>query len=329
MKKVISIILACALVCSLAVFAIACTDDDKTTGDTVTITSLNASGEEFQNTVPYNPQRVAILDYAVLDMMDLFGVGDRVVSSCETTIDYLSEYINKIKNGDIINLGNLKSWDIEKLQQSEPDIIFIGGRQSAYYDEINDIAPVVYLSVDAGDLVDGTIKNAKTVAKIFGIDDDEVEELTSGLYSDVAALQAVAQPEGEDAKTCMVLMYTSDNSIGALGDTGRCSIIGCEIGFTNLYESYANTPHGESFSWETVYDLNPDYIFVLNRGYITEGGTSNASVVNSLTNSLTSGMKALQDGHLIVLENPDVWYTAEGGINALKTMISDLTSALL
>lgn len=46
-------------------------------------------------------------------------------------------------------------------------------------------------------------------------------------------------------------------------------------------------------------------------------------------NKVTEGTKAAQDGHIIVMENPDVWYTAEGGINALLTMIQDLESELL
>ena len=125
-------------------------------------------------------------------------------------------------------------------------------------------------------------------------------------------------------------MYTSDKSIGALGSGGRCSIICDELSFVNLYESNADATHGESFSFETIAKLNPDYLFVLNRGFITSSGeTSNASVVEVMTNSLTAGTTALQNGHLIVMDHPDTWYTAEGGISALDTMLADLESVLL
>lgn len=331
MKKIIAFILAMVMTAMLCLALTSCSDEDEDEEkQTVKITSLNASGEEFENEVPYQPKRVAILDYAVLDMMDNFGVGDRVVSSARTTIDYLSEYTKKMDAGTIVDLGNLQTYDMEKLQQSEPDIIFIGGRQSKNYDELQKIAPVVYLSCTAGQVVSDTLKNAKTVAAIFGIDESKITELTAGFNARIDALKAVAAPAGESAKTAMVLIYTSDKSIGALGSGGRCSIICDELGFVNLYESNADATHGESFSFETIAKLNPDYLFVLNRGFITSSGeTSNASVVEVMTNSLTAGTTALQNGHLIVMDHPDTWYTAEGGISALDTMLADLESVLL
>ena len=195
MKKIIAFILAMAMTAMLCLALTSCSDEDEDEEkQTVKITSLNANGEEFENEVPYQPKRVAILDYAVLDMMDNFGVGDRVVSSARTTIDYLSEYTKKMDAGTIVDLGNLQTYDMEKLQQSEPDIIFIGGRQSKNYDELQKIAPVVYLSCTAGQVVSDTLKNAKTVATIFGIDEAKITELTAGFHARIDALKAVAAP---------------------------------------------------------------------------------------------------------------------------------------
>ena len=64
------------------------------TPETVTITSLNAEGAETQLEVPYDPQRIAILDMASLDILDALGVGDRVVGTASTSLDYLQSYIN-------------------------------------------------------------------------------------------------------------------------------------------------------------------------------------------------------------------------------------------
>ena len=33
--------------------------------------------------VPHNPERIAVLDMAVLDMLDAWGVGDKVVGNAE------------------------------------------------------------------------------------------------------------------------------------------------------------------------------------------------------------------------------------------------------
>jgi len=91
------------------------------TPETVTITSLK--GAETQLEVPYDPQRIAILDMASLDILDALGVGDRVVGTASTSLDYLQSYINE----DIANLGTIKEADLEAVMSCEPDVIFIGG----------------------------------------------------------------------------------------------------------------------------------------------------------------------------------------------------------
>ena len=52
--------------------------------ETITITCLNGSSEETELEVPYEPQRIAILDMASLDILDNLGVGGRVVGSADT-----------------------------------------------------------------------------------------------------------------------------------------------------------------------------------------------------------------------------------------------------
>ena len=59
--------------------------------ETVTIQSLNAEREEVELVVPYDPQRIAILDMASLDILDALGLGDRVVGTAQTSLDYLQE----------------------------------------------------------------------------------------------------------------------------------------------------------------------------------------------------------------------------------------------
>ena len=80
--------------------------------------------------MPYDPQRIAILDMASLDILDALGVGDRVVGTASTSLEYLQDYIND----DIANLGTIKEADLEAVMACEPDVIFIGGRLASSYD---------------------------------------------------------------------------------------------------------------------------------------------------------------------------------------------------
>ena len=113
--------------------------------ESVTIKAFNGAKELVDVEVPFDPQRIAILDLASLDILDELGVGDRVVGTASTSLDYLQSYVT---NDSIVNLGNIKEADMEAVMACEPDIIFIGGRLSKSYDALCEIAPVVFLSTD-------------------------------------------------------------------------------------------------------------------------------------------------------------------------------------
>lgn len=373
MKKVISLLLAAVMVLSLAACAgnsqpaesngteaavSAETSAPEATQpqepETVTITALNGNKEEVQIEVPYNPQRIAILDFAALDAIDNLGLGDRVVGTATTTLDYLMPYTQK---DGVAILGNIKEADLEAVMGCEPDIIFIGGRLSTYYDDLNEIAPVVFLATTTEEgVVESTRRIATTIASIFGLD-DEIADKMAGFDSRIAALVAAAE-----GKTAVVGMCTS-GSFNVLGDDGRCSIIGREIGFNNLsngvvsetssqggeggrggsgeggrggggegggsgQSSGGTSTHGNEASFELIVSLAPDYIFVMDRDSAI--GTEGAQLAKEIMeNELVMSTDAYKNGNLVILEHSNAWYTAEGGITALDYMLQDLEGALL
>lgn len=69
------------------------------------------------------------------------------------------------------------------------------------------------------------------------------------------------------------------------------------------------------------------YLFILDRDAAiqTEGVQLAQEIVE---NELVMGTRAYQDGHIVYLAHPAVWYTAEGGVTALDVMLQDLESAL-
>lgn len=291
------------------------TQQEKTS---VTIKSLNGSKEEVDLEVPYNPKRIAILDLASLDIIDSLGVGERVVGMASTSIDYLKKYSD---NTSIKSLGTIKEADFEAVMECEPDIIFIGGRLSNSYDKLSEIAPVVYLSTDTEiGLVESVSKNAKTIASIFGLE-SEVGSKLANFTERINNLKNFAQ-----SKTALVGMTTS-GSFNLLGNDGRCSIIGREIGFNNLTAASSTSTHGNESSFETVVSQNPDYIFVMDRdSAIATSGAKTAKEI--MENDLVMSTDAYKNNHIVYLEHPNVWYTAEGGIQALDIMLQDLETAL-
>lgn len=354
MKKLVSLLLVAIMVFALA----ACSNKtangdsgDAQTPETITITALNASGEAFEQTVPYDPQRVAILDFAVLDIMDNLGLGDRVVGCASTTLDYLEKYTT---DENVTILGTIKEADLESVMACEPDIIFIGGRLSASYDALSEIATVVYLATDSEiGVVESTRKNATTIAAIFG-KEDEIAEKMADFDARIEALQEFAAD-----KTALVGMCTN-GGFNLLDNNGRCAIIGTEIGFENLgLDAIASSSnggerggnggerggsgeggsseggngggstatHGNEASFELIVSLNPDYIFVMDRD--ASIGTEGAQLAQEIMeNELVMKSDAYKNGNIVYLAHPAAWYTAEGGITALDLMLSDLETAL-
>lgn len=340
MKKGISLALALALALGLT----ACStggDDTRSTGspspavespaagteapsapETVTITSLNADKEAVELEVPYDPQRIAILDMASLDILDALGVaGGRVVGSADTSLDYLQSYVT---DENVANLGTIKTADLEAVMAAQPDVIFIGGRLAKSYDALSEIAPVVYLATDSElGVVESVRQNAATIASMFGLE-DKVDELMVGFDARIQTLADFAAD-----KTAVVGMCTS-GGFNVLGNDGRCSIIGREIGFENIGvdADIDTSTHGNEASFEFVVEKNPDYIFVMDRDAAIQ--TDGAQLAQEIMeNELVMGTDAYKNGNIVYLAHPAVWYTAEGGITALDIMLQDLESKLL
>lgn len=290
------------------------------TPTSITISSYNGNKEISQLEVPYDPQRIVILDMASLDILDALGVGNRVVGTASTSLDYLQTYINE----DIPTVGTIKEADLEAVMACEPDVIFIGGRLASSYDALSEIAPVVYLSTDTGvGVVESVRENATTIASMFGLE-EKVDELMADFDARITALKEFAAN-----KTAIVGMCTS-GSFNVLGNDGRCSIIGKEIGFNNIGidANIDTSTHGNEASFEFIVQKAPEYIFVMDRDAAI--GTDGAKLAQDIMeNQLVMGTDAYKNGNIIYLEHPAVWYTAEGGIQALDIMLSDLETNLL
>jgi len=197
----------------------------------------------------------------------------------------------------------------------------MSGRGGEYYDTLVEIAPVVRLTV-GGNVVDGTYENAAKIASIFGMEEEMIAKLSA--YDErIAAIRAVAK-----GKNAIVGLCTS-GAFNLLGNDGRCSIIGNELGFNNIGidANIDTSSHGNEASFEFVVDKAPDYIFVLDRDASTNAeGAQLAKDI--MENELIMSTDAYKNGNMIIMENAGVWYKAEGGFTALGIMLNDLESVL-
>lgn len=268
--------------------------------------------------VPVNPQRVAVLDLAALDIMDALELGDRVVGiPKKSSVSYLTAYL---EDDSIINVGSVKEVDMEALNSLEPDLIVIGGRLSSEYEAISKIAPTILISVDHEiGYMESFQENVRGFAGIFE-KEAEAEALISGFEERIETLKAAAE-----GKTAIVGIVTS-GSLSTLGNGSRCSLITNEVGFTNAASDVDST-HGDTASFEYLLERNPEYMFILDRDTaINAEGAKVAKEV--MTNEIVMKTDAFQNDKIIYL-TPDVWYLSEGGITATDTMLKDLEAGIL
>ena len=89
----------------------------------------------------------------------------------------LPSYLDKYKDDKYVDLGSLKEFDLEKINEVEPDLIIIEGRQESYYEDLKKIAPVLYLGTANSDIFASAENNAKVLGKVFDKEEGVIAEL--------------------------------------------------------------------------------------------------------------------------------------------------------
>lgn len=264
-------------------------------------------------TVPFSPKKVVVFDNSALDTMDALGVGDRVVGAATSNMpDYLKSY------AAVDSAGGIKEPDLEKINQIQPDLIIISGRQRDFQKDLEAIAPTIFLSVDNENTWSSIDNNIQTIAQIFGKEEEAKKQLTA-LQTRIANLSETAEASKEKALVVMM----NEGSLSAFGLGSRYSIVYDTFGFTPVDDTLEASTHGQNISYEYLLEKNPDIIFVIDRTKAIGGDTSQSTLTeNELVQQTTAG----KNGKVIEL-NPQVWYLAGSGIESLDIMLSDVEPA--
>ncbi|MFP7170446.1 siderophore ABC transporter substrate-binding protein [Terribacillus halophilus] len=276
---------------------------------------LTIKHELGETEVAKNPEKIVAFDMGALDTLDKLGVDVAGVPQ-ESLPDYLSKYSGK----DYENVGGLKEPDLEKIAEMQPDVIFISGRQSDYYDQLSELAPTIYVGVDTTDYMNSFKKNTETIAKIVG-KEKEAEQALGEIDDAIAELKSKA--EGMDEKALITLV--NDGSVSAYGKASRFGVIHDVYGVPAVDDTIEASTHGQSIGFEYISEKDPDYLFVVDRGAVVGNGTSSAEKV--LDNELVNGTKAAKENHITYL-NPNYWYLSGGGLESELEKVKEVSDAL-
>lgn len=303
----------------LAVMIAACGSNDSAektddTGDKEDST-LTIKHELGETKVPKNPKKVVVFDYGILDTLDELGI--KVAGVPQGNIP---TYLDKYKSNDYENVGSLKEPDFEKIAEVDPDLIIISGRQSDVYDQLQEIAPTVYLGVDTARYMDSFKENMETVGEIFG-KEDEIDQELADIDDSIAKLKEKA--EGIDKKALIVL--ANDDKISAYGPKSRFGLIHDVFGIPAVDENIEASVHGQNVSFEYVRKQDPDLLYVVDRGAVVTGGEPSAKKI--VENKLMKDTKAYKNDDITYL-NPEFWYLSGGGLVSVQEMIKEVSDSL-
>ncbi len=265
--------------------------------------------------IPTNPKRVVAIDYITPDLLASWGLADRVVAMPHTpTLPHLQAEMAAIPSA-----GGMKDFDAKAIAALKPDLITVSARLAAKYPEISRIAPTIINAVEYNmDPFESFKEVGMRNAQIYGMEAKFQEQLAP-LEKRVAAIKAASQ-----GKTMLGIIIVRGEAI-VLGNNSRASMIPVSFGFTNVGLN-EKTGRSTAKTLEAIKKLDPDYIFVLSKDLGTgmKGALPAADVLKS---DIFAQSKAMKNGNVGYL-NPGIWYLAEGGVEAMDIMLSDVEKVL-
>ena len=276
---------------------------------TVTIEDARGSIE-----VPKNPKNVAVLDFGHLDTLIALGKEDAVTG---TATDNMPAYLADTED-QFENVGTLKEPNVEALANLAPELIIISNRLLDFAEQLEEIAPVVVLSVDYTDYWGSVQKNITSLGTIFD-EEAAAEEAIATLNEEIEAVQA--KTAGISEKTLTLLL--NDGSMSAFSTGSRFGFIYDTLGFTPVDAAIEDSTHGQSVGYEGLLEINPQILFVVDRTAAI--GTASDENAALLENDFVYQTDAYKNNKIINLSS-DLWYLSGGGIESFHLMIEEIAA---
>ena len=296
------------LVAALAAACTTSTSDSGPAGETITIIH-----ELDTVQVKHNPTRVVALDYTSLEDLELLGIPVLGIPK-----SHVPSHLAAFKEDPAVeDLGTLQEVNFEKVAALNPDVIFMSERLVNSYPELKKIAPTVYLKTDTKDFVGSFKKISGYFAQIFDKDEQINEELAKVDEKIKAVQEKIAHSE--------------DKGLITMFNNGKFSVYGKGSRFGIIHEVFGVKPavtdidatatHGQAVSSEFIQQVNPDILFVMDRGAVVAG---KAADKRDIENALVQKTNAYKNGKVIYL-NPERWYISGIGIPTVNAMIDEIS----
>ncbi|WP_380053888.1 siderophore ABC transporter substrate-binding protein [Falsihalocynthiibacter sp. SS001] len=266
-----------------------------------------------QVAVPLAPETIVALDLAAVD--DISALGLKVAGVPDITPPaYLAEAFQGTET-----VGTLFEPDFEALAVMAPDLIVAGGRSQTQVEPLSQIAPTIDMTISGDDLFSQAKSRVLAYGQIFDLE-GKAETLLADLDAAVEGAKSAADGKGD-----VLILLTNGGKVSAYGDDSRFGWLHTTLGLPEAYPELTAETHGEAVSFEFIAEVDPDWIFVVDRGAAI--GQDGEAAAVTLDNPLVAGTKAGTAGQIVYLDSAPL-YLSGGGIQSMMGTIAEVSSAL-
>ena len=295
----------------------------------MTVSSLTESREDEEKgttvtfedvTLEKMPERIITLDYGFLDTLDALGVEGIVGVAAGGGKGNMPEHLKeKYVTDGVADVGTLKQIDFEAVAAAEPDVIFISGRQTPFYEELKEITPnVVFIGSDNENYIDAVYETVDLAAQIFD-KEEKGEELKASLQEKVDAVKEKAA----GYENALVAMY-NDKKISGFdnGADSRFAYVYNDFGFTPATTDIEASSHGSDFSYESILSVNPEVLLIIDRT-----ASDVETIKADIENDIIKKTRAYKEGKIVYLDGVN-WYFSSNGVTTEAEKLDEILEEL-
>lgn len=261
------------------------------------------------------PEKIVVFDYGFLDTLDALGVeGVKGVAKDTALPSQLEDYNAE----EYVSVGTLKEPLLEDIAEIDPDVIFISGRQSAFYEELKEIAPVVFVGTSQDDYWNTFLASVDLAAKMFG-KEAEAEEYVGKIDTALEKIKALAG----NYETSLVTMY-NEGKLSGFATNSRYGYMYDIYGFKPVTNNIEASSHGSNFGFEAILEFDPKVLFVIDR---TAAVGDKSNIKTDLENEIIKKTEAYKNNKIVYLDGP-LWYLSGGGLQSELEKIEEILAEL-
>ncbi|WP_367106411.1 siderophore ABC transporter substrate-binding protein [uncultured Psychrobacter sp.] len=280
--------------------------------DAVSVPSVEVDTVKGPVDFPMNPSPVVMYDMSL--MQDLAALNVAIDGAPN---GLLLENLLPAALPDPEEVGTLFEPDLEALNEMQPQVILIGSRMAEKYNELSNIAPTLDMSIDTANIYESSKRRLLDLGALFGQSD-----LAARLQQDIDGMIEQTKASTKDKGNGLVVMVTG-NKLSAYGDQSRFGFIHSVLDVPMADEQISEGSHGQPISFEYIQQMNPDWLFVIDRGAAI--GQEGASAKAVLDNPLVAQTTAWDKDQVVYL-SPDS-YLAFGGYHQWMQDLETINSA--